>query len=68
MRCILQLSKSNPDDLLRKKRKTFVQNIQEKCEKIVYLKGLTKLCRRFIIKLRKRIRDVRKIGKGGNTW
>ncbi|EEG47850.1 hypothetical protein RUMHYD_03285 [Blautia hydrogenotrophica DSM 10507] len=29
MRCILQLSKSNPDDLLRKKRKTFVQNIQK---------------------------------------
>ena len=25
-----------------------MQNIQEKCEKIVYLKGLTKLCRRFI--------------------
>ena len=47
---------------------TFVQNIQEKCEKIVYLKGLTKLCRRFIIKLRKRIRDVRKTGIGGTAW
>ena len=47
---------------------TFVQNIQEKCEKIVNLKVLTKLRGRFIIKLRKRIRDVRKTGKGGNAW